>query len=155
MFELRDELSISGRTIRTARWLIELEPHPGTKDKRITTVGIWNSGLLEPNPPIFAALHSPVILITGGPQGIAHPNGLRDFETLPKNIPVFHGVLPDVGLGGTYDRDNGGEFGTVAVAWLRWQLLHDTSAKAKGLFAGRQCGLCVDPKWRVQQRAIE
>jgi len=132
-----------------------LMAYGASSDKRISTVGIWNSGLLEPNAPIFAALHSPVIIITGGSQDIAYPNGLRDFETMPKAIPVFHGFLPDVGHGGTYDQDNGGPFGTVAVAWLRWQLLNDTSAKAKGLFAGDKCGLCTDSKWQVKRRAID
>jgi hypothetical protein len=132
-----------------------LMAYGASKDKRITSVGIWNSGLLEPNPPIFAALHSPVIIITGGPEDIAQPNGQRDFETLPKTIPVFHAIRPDVGHGGTYSDDNGGAFGKVAVAWLRWQLLNDTSAQAKGLFAGEKCGLCADSQWQVRRRSID
>jgi hypothetical protein len=49
--------------------------------------------------------------------------------------PVFYGVYP-VGHGGTYNEDNGGPFGVAAVAWLKWQLMGDTSAKGKGYFVG-------------------
>jgi hypothetical protein len=124
-------------------------------DKRVKTVGIWNSGLLEPNAPIFDALHSSVLIVTGGPQDVAHPNGLRDFETMPEKIPVFHAVRPEIGHSGTYSADNGGMFGEVAVAWIKWTLLGDTSAAAKGMFVGERCGLCADAGWRVQQRNLD
>lgn len=123
-------------------------------DKRVTTVGIWNSGLLEPNAPIFGALHSSVLIVTGGPQDIAHPNGLRDFQTMPANIPVFHAERPSIGHGGTYSEDNGGPFGEVAVAWLKWQLLGDESQASKGMFVGERCSLCVNADWKVQQRGL-
>lgn len=123
-------------------------------DQRVKTVGIWNSGLLEPNAAIFNALHSSVLIVTGGPSDVAHPNGLRDFQTMPRNIPVFHAVRPDLGHFGTYSSDNGGPFGEVAVAWIRWQLLGDESSAAKGMFVGERCTLCVNPEWQVQQRSL-
>lgn len=123
-------------------------------DKRVKTVGIWNSGLLEPNAAIFSALHSSVLIVTGGPSDVAHPNGLRDFQTMPTNIPVFHAVRPDVGHFGTYSSDNGGAFGEVAVAWIQWQLRGDESSAAKGMFVGDRCTLCVNPQWQVQQRSL-
>src|SRR6188768_1055359 len=113
-------------------------------DPRIATVGIWNSGLLQPDEKIFAGLHSPVIIVTGGETDIAYANGKRDFETMPAKIPVFYGVHPSVGHGGTYSQDNGGPFGVTAAARLRWQLLNDTSAKGKGYFVGDKCGICTD-----------
>ena len=97
-------------------------------DPRVATVGIWNSGLIQPDEKIFAGLHSPVIIVTGGESDIAYANGKRDFETMPATIPVFYGVHPSVGHGGTYNEDNGGAFGVTAAAWLKWQLLNDTSA---------------------------
>jgi len=84
-------------------------------DPRVATVGIWNSGLLQPNEKIFAGLHSSVIIITGGESDIAYPNGKRDFETMPAPIPVFYGVYPSIGHGGMYDGGGGGAFGVVAV----------------------------------------
>ena len=63
-----------------------------------------------------------MIIVTGGESDIAYANGKRDFEVMPARIPVFYGVHPSVGHGGTYNQDNGGPFGVVAVAWLKWQL---------------------------------
>jgi hypothetical protein len=124
-------------------------------DQRVTTVGIWNSGLLEPNAAIFNALHSSVLIVTGGPQDVAHPNGLRDFETMPASIPVFRAERTAIGHYGTYSEDNGGPFGEVAVAWIRWQLFGDESPAAKGMFVGERCALCVNADWKVQQRGLK
>ena len=56
-------------------------------DPRVATVGIWNSGLIQPDEKIFAGLHSSVIIVTGGESDIAYANGKRDFETLPARVP--------------------------------------------------------------------
>ena len=124
-------------------------------DPRVATVGIWNSGLIQPDEKIFAGLHSSVIIVTGGESDIAYANGKRDFETLPARVPVFYGVHPSVGHGGTYNEDNGGAFGVAAVAWLKWQLMNDTSAKGKGYFVGTPCGLCSDAKWKTDSRSLQ
>ncbi len=131
-----------------------LMSYGASNDPRIATVGIWNSGLITPDEKIFAGLHSPVIIVTGGESDIAYANGKRDFETMPERIPVFYGVYPSVGHGGTYSQDNGGPFGVTAVAWLNWQLKNDTSAKGKGYFIGSGCGLCGDSNWQIQSRSI-
>ena len=123
-------------------------------DPRVATVGIWNSGLLNPDEKIYNGLHSSVIIITGGESDIAYANGKRDFETMPARVPVFYGVYPSIGHGGTYNEDNGGAFGVAAVAWLKWQLLNDNSAQAKGLFVGTPCGLCSNPQWQTNSRSL-
>jgi hypothetical protein len=74
---------------------------------------------------------------------------------MPAKIPVFYGVYPSVGHGGTYNEDNGGAFGVAAVAWLRWQLMGDTSATGKGYFAGPDCRICVDSKWQAASRMLQ
>jgi dienelactone hydrolase len=132
-----------------------LMSYGASADPRVATVGIWNSGLIQPDEKIFAGLHSPVIIITGGEKDIAYANGKRDFETMPAKIPVFYGVHPSVGHGGTYNEDNGGAFGVAAVAWLKWQLMNDTSAKGKGYFVGAGCGICGDGKWQTASRALQ
>jgi hypothetical protein len=124
-------------------------------DPRVATVGIWNSGLIQPDEKIFAGLHSSVIIVTGGESDIAYANGKRDFETLPARVPVFYGVHPSVGHGGTYNEDNGGAFGVAAVAWLKWQLMNDTSAMGKGYFVGNPCGLCSNPQWKTDSRSLK
>jgi dienelactone hydrolase len=123
-------------------------------DPRVATVGIWNSGLIQPDEKIFAGLHSSVIIITGGESDIAYANGKRDFETLPERVPVFYGVYPSIGHGGTYNEDNGGAFGVAGVAWLKWQLMNDTSAQAKGVFVGTPCGLCGNAQWKTDSRSL-
>ena len=95
-----------------------------------------------------------MIIVTGGESDIAYANGKRDFETMPARIPVFYGVYPSVGHGGTYNEDNGGAFGVAAVAWLKWQLMGDTSAAGKGYFAGPTCRICADSKWQTASRSL-
>lgn len=131
-----------------------LMSYGASADPRVATVGIWNSGLIEPDAAIFAGLHSPVIIITGGESDIAYANGKRDFETMPAQTPVFYGVYPSVGHGGTYNQDNGGAFGEVAVAWLKWQLMNDESSAGKGYFAGASCKLCTDSDWITDSRSL-
>jgi hypothetical protein len=131
-----------------------LMSYGASADPRVATVGIWNSGLIQPDEKIWGGLHSPVIIVTGGESDVAYANGKRDFETMPATIPVFYGVLPSVGHGGTYNEDNGGAFGVMAVAWLKWQLMNDTGANAKGYFVGDKCGVCADSKWQVASKGL-
>ena len=131
-----------------------LMSYGASADPRVATVGIWNSGLMQPDEKIWAGLHSPVIIVTGGESDIAYANGKRDFETMPERIPVFYGVLPSVGHGGTYNEDNGGAFGVMATAWLKWQLMNDTSANGKGYFVGTNCVICSDTKWQVASKGL-
>jgi dienelactone hydrolase len=131
-----------------------LMSYGASADPRVATVGIWNSGLIQPDEKIFGGLHSPVIIVTGGESDIAYANGKRDFETMPTTIPVFYAVHPSVGHGGTYNEDNGGAFGVTAVAWLEWQLMNDTSASGRGYFVGSNCGICTDSTWQAQSRGL-
>ncbi len=57
-----------------------LMSYGASADPRITTVGIWNSGLFEKDPKILNGIHSSVIIITGGDTDIAHDNGKSDFS---------------------------------------------------------------------------
>jgi hypothetical protein len=132
-----------------------LMSYGASNDPRIATVGIWNSGLFEKDQKIIGGIHSSVIIITGGESDIAYANGKSDFEVMPPSVPIFYGVHPSVGHGGTYSQDNGGPFGKVAVAWLKWQLQGDNSAAGKGFFVGEKCTLCTDSAWQVQSRSLK
>jgi dienelactone hydrolase len=132
-----------------------LMSYGASADPRVATVGIWNSGLIQPDEKIFAGLHQPVIIVTGGESDIAYANGKRDFETMPARIPVFYGVYPSIGHGGTYNEDNGGAFGVAAVAWLKWQLMNDTTASGKGYFVGDTCAICKGPKWQTASKSLK
>ena len=97
-------------------------------------------------------LHAPVIYIEGGPSDIAYQNGLDDFAKIEK-VPVVFASYDDVGHGGTYSQPNGGEFGKVASAWLKWQLKGDQTAKK--MFVGEDCGLCKESKWQYDKKKIQ
>ena len=95
-------------------------------------------------------LHSPVVYINGGESDIAYANGGDDFAKID-NVPIAMANL-DVGHGGTYSQPNGGEFGRVAVAWLKWQLKGDDTAGV--MFTGPSCGLCNHAEWKFEKKNI-
>lgn len=137
-----------------------LMSYGASNDPRVTTVGIWNSGLFpneddpKANAKLYDGIHGSVIIVTGGESDIAYENGKRDFELMPAKVPTFYGVYPSVGHGGTYNQDNGGAFGVAAVAWLTWQLMGDTSAAGRGYFVGESCGICKDENWQSASRSL-
>ncbi len=92
----------------------------------------------------------PMAYFIGGPTDIAFANAEDDFKRI-QGIPVFKGDL-NVGHGGTYQQPNGGWFGEVGAAWLKWRLKGDKAAGK--LFDGPRCGLCVDPAWTVEKKGM-
>lgn len=131
-------------------------------DERITTVGVFNSGIL-PSPdsgmegmPSLSKdqlnkLHSPTLYILGGESDIAFDNGMDDFKRI-NHVPVFMANM-DVGHGGTYAEPHGGEFAKVATAWYQWQLKGDE--KAGKMFTGSPSGLSKSSQWTVQKKNID
>lgn len=128
-------------------------------DPRISTVGVFNSGILPgpgsgmPGMPALgkeqlAKLHSPTLYLLGGESDIAYGNGMDDFRRID-HVPVFVGNM-DVGHAGTYQRPHGGEFARVAAAWYLWQLKGDEEAGR--LFTGTPAGLSSSSHWIVQKK---
>ncbi|MEU7752264.1 cellulose binding domain-containing protein [Micromonospora sp. NPDC049171] len=128
-----------------------LEAYAVSNDPRVTTTGIFSSGLLnDADDYQLRRLTKPIAYFVGGPSDIAYPNAIDDWGKLPAGLPAFMGNL-NVGHGGTYDQPNGGEFGRVAVLYLKWRLKGDTTAG--GNFVGPNCGLCRS-QWSVQQKNL-
>ena len=133
-------------------------------DPRVTTLGVWNSGVIGggPDPRVLAGaaatkeslttLRVPAIYVSGDASDIAFVNAEDDFARL-NHIPVFRAWLEKMGHSGTYSEPNGGAFGSVAVAWLQWRLRND--AHAARMFVGKECGLCVTAGWHVQKKLID
>jgi uncharacterized protein len=127
-------------------------------DTRISTSMIFDSGVynqpggrskIQVNKNELANLHGPIAYFTGGPTDIAHLNASDDAKRI-KHVPVFFGWLP-VGHGGTFSAPDGGDWAEVAVHWLDWQLKGNSTAG--GWFLGKDCGLCRDKRWTVEQFA--
>ncbi|SCF26639.1 Cellulose binding domain-containing protein [Micromonospora matsumotoense] len=128
-----------------------LEAYAVSNDPRVTTTGIFSSGLLnDADDYQLRRLTKPIAYFVGGPSDIAYPNAIDDWGKLPAGLPAFMGNL-NVGHGGTYDQPNGGEFGRVAVLYLKWRLKGDTTAGSN--FVGANCGLCRS-QWTVQQKNL-
>jgi hypothetical protein len=99
----------------------------------------------------LASLHSSVLYIIGGPSDIAYKGASKDFEMIHA-VPVAF-LNQDVGhYPATYREPNGGDFSVAVTGWLDWQLKGDLQAKK--LFVGSDCGLCKDPKWKVQSKNL-
>jgi hypothetical protein len=90
------------------------------------------------------------VYIIGGEKDIAYQNAVDDFAKID-SVPVAMANL-DVGHGGTYSQPNGGEFGKVAVAWLKWKLKGDEAAGK--MFSGPSCGLCKDTNWKLEKKKM-
>src|SRR5580692_5734985 len=119
----------------------------------IHSSGIFNAGAnpipgLDIDKSALAKLHTPVIYILGGPTDIAYANGEDDFKRI-EHLPVMVANL-DVGHAGTFMQPNGGLEASVAVSWLDWQLKGDAQAAKR--FTGPDCGLCKDPRWRIERK---
>jgi hypothetical protein len=128
-----------------------LEAYAVSNDPRVTTTLIFSSGLLnDADDYQLRRLTRPIAYFIGGQSDIAYPNAMDDWGKLPAGLPAFMGNL-NVGHGGTYDQVNGGEFGRVAVLWLKWRLKGDTAAGTT--FVGSDCGLC-HTQWQVQQKNL-
>ena len=88
----------------------------------------------------------------GGESDIAYNNGMDDYKQI-ENVPVFMANMNNVGHGGTYGQPHGGEFAKVATAWFLWQMKGDDEASK--MFVGDDCGLCNDPKWKLESKNIQ
>ena len=113
--------------------------------------GSMNSAIARVTKDRLQDLHSPIAYFIGGPSDLAYVIANDDFSRIDK-VPVFM-ANRDVGhYPGTYREPNGGAFAIAAGGWLQWQLKGDQTA-AK-MFTGPSCGLCVDPKWKVDRKQI-
>jgi hypothetical protein len=122
----------------------------GSADPRFTAIGITSSGLFTPDAGIYSKIHTPIKILLGGTADMAYANGMRDYENISAlGKPVLLLSKKDAGHGG--DLGNGtGDFNTVNLAWLNWQLKGDLGATGKGLLLGASCKYCTDSNWEVK-----
>lgn len=133
-------------------------------DPRVKTLGVWNSGAFDhptrameiaaarATKDTLKTLRVPAIYVTGEPAEVAFANADDDFTRID-GVPLFRAWMEKTGHSGTYREPNGGAYGKVAVAWLRWHLKGDTTAAR--MFTGTDCGLCQQPDWHVKKKNID
>lgn len=128
-------------------------------DPRVSTVVVCNSGIFNTpgngisNMPNLTKenlkkIHSPTLYMLGGEKDIAYANGMDDYRQI-NHVPVFVANM-DVGHGGTYGQQHGGEFAKVATAWYKWQLKGDKEAGK--MFTGEPAGLATNSNWKFEKK---
>jgi hypothetical protein len=119
-------------------------------DPRMTTWGLTSSGMFSVNQAFYQSIHTPVLLIEGGPSDIAYENGERDYENISQlDVPLMW-FSKDIGHGGDLGASRGGDFTKINLAWLNWWLKGDQGATGKGLLVGAGCSYCSDSAWEVK-----
>lgn len=126
------------------------------KDPRIKT-SIHMAGGLTGNPEgvnesWLADLHAPTAFLCGERDTNGLPRCKNDFMKAPAAVPLFFGMLAGVGHTDEFSQPNGGRWGRILIAWLRWKLVGDESfARA---FTGPDCEFCKGD-WTAMKRAID
>jgi hypothetical protein len=120
-----------------------------SSDPRFTAVGITSSGLFNADANVYKKIHTPFKILLGS-DGMAYSNGIRDYNEISAlGIPIL--LLSKKGAGHGGDLGNGkGDFNTVNLAWLNWQLKGDTGATGKGLLVGSDCKYCKSSGWEFK-----
>jgi hypothetical protein len=95
-------------------------------------------------------LHAPILYIVGS-KDIALENAKDDFSHIAK-VPVVVAIRDGMGHGEP-DELNGGAYGVLSAAWLKWQLKGDKEAAS--IFKGKDCGSCKDAKWEIMKKNID
>ena len=91
-----------------------------------------------------------VLAILSTDCDIAAANCDTDFANA--TTPVFYANFPGGHLGTLLAPQSDRNFG-MAIAWLRWKLMSDTTLEP--MFVGPQCSFCKNPDWvRVQQKNL-
>jgi hypothetical protein len=124
-------------------------------DPRMTAVAQTSSGLTSAVASYYKTIHTPFKILLGGSGDVAYPNGMRDYDEMVKaGVKVLLLSKNNAGHGG--DLNNGkGDFNTVNLAWLNWQLKGDEGATGKGLLIGSSCKFCNASGWVFQSANIQ
>jgi hypothetical protein len=119
-------------------------------DPRFSAIGYTSSGLFNADQKIWGGIHTPIKIMNGGSSDMAYENGLRDYDGISKlGIPIIYFSKTSAGHGG--DLNNGkGDFNTVNLAWLNFQLKGDEGATGKALLMGPDCKFCKNSGWEFK-----
>ena len=123
-------------------------------DARFTTIGITSSGLFSADQALYKKIHTPFKILLGGSADMAYTNGERDYDQISAlGIPILLLSKDGAGHGGDLGSAKG-DFNTVNLAWLNWQLKGDETATGKGLLLGSSCKYCTASGWEYKSKNI-
>ena len=125
-------------------------------DRRIKT-SIHIAGGLLGNPQRvdegwIKGMHAPAAFLCGDRDTNGLPRVRRDFDGAPRSVPVLFGLLAGVGHTDEFNKTNGGRWGRIVVAWLRWKLADD--ARFAKFFQGPSYEFCKSD-WTAKKRGID
>jgi hypothetical protein len=107
------------------------------------------------NPERLHKLKAPIAYFMAGTRDILYGGSVSDIP-MYDTAPVFWASY-DLGgndpHAGTFREMNGGLWGVVGVAWLKYQFKADPETTK--MFEGPDCSLCKDPKWDVRKKNRE
>jgi len=107
------------------------------------------------NPERLHKLKVPIAYVMAGTRDILYGGSVSDIP-MYDTAPLFWSSY-DIGgndpHAGTFREMNGGLWGEVGVAWLKYQFNDDR--KAAKMFKGANCTLCKDPKWEVRKKNMK
>lgn len=116
-------------------------------DPRFAAIGYTSSGLFAANNTLYSKIHTPIKIMNGGSGDMAYENGLRDYNSISAlGKPIIYFSKTSAGHGGDLGNAKG-DFNTVNLAWLNWQLKGDTGATGKALLMGSSCKYCNASGW--------
>jgi hypothetical protein len=124
-------------------------------DSRMTTWGITSSGLTSADATFYKTIRTPVKILLGGSGDVAYTNGERDYTNISAlGVPILLLSKDGAGHGGDLSKGTG-DFNTVNLAWLNWQLKGDEGATGKGLLIGSSCKYCNASGWEFKSANIQ
>jgi hypothetical protein len=124
-------------------------------DPRMTAVGQTSSGLTSAVASYYKTIHTPFKILLGGSGDVAYTNGMRDYDQMVSaGVSVLLLSKDNAGHGGDLSRGTG-DFNTVNLSWLNWQLKGDTGATGKSLLVGSSCKYCSASGWEYKSNKIE
>jgi dienelactone hydrolase len=118
-------------------------------DPRVGTIGVFNSGVQ--GTEALTKLHGAVLLINGHERDFMMERSKASYDAI-ENLPAFYGSRHGAGHTATVFHPGGGEFANVASNWVLWQFKGDR--KARAMFFGPKCGLCINPNWDAQSKRL-
>lgn len=123
-------------------------------DPGISTWMLNSSGLFSADQALYKSIHTPVLIVLGGPDDIAYENGKRDYDNISAlGVPIML-FSKALGHGGDLFQKNGGSFTSLDLAWLNWWLKGDEGPTGKGFLVGDTCSLCKDSAWETASKNV-